>query len=147
MKITKSFMNLLSCALATIRCSDLVSTCIAKRQNILNKKIAKLYLTHDIMLYDDEVKNNPGFVALAEHGFKITHNYRVRAHETSCNSVELTPGKLKEFFEDVYDKIDEVASSPLYEEYKKCVIDALTERAINNHNGTVTVDVPATCCL
>ena len=108
------------------------------------QKIAQLYLTHDIMLYDDEVKNNPGFVALAEHGFKITHNYRVKAHETSCNSVELTPGKLKEFFEDVYDKVDEVASSPLYEEYKKCVIDALAERAINNHNGAVTVDVPAT---
>lgn len=108
------------------------------------QKIAQLYLTHDIMLYDDEVKNNPGFVALAEHGFKITHNYRVKAHETSCNSVELTPGKLKEFFEDVYDKVDEVASSPLYEEYKKCVIDALAEQAINNHNGAVTVDVPAT---
>ena len=108
------------------------------------QKIAKLYLTHDIMLYDAEVKNNPGFVALAEHGFKITHNYRVKAHETSCNSVELTPGQLKEFFEDVYDKVDEVASNPLYEEYKKYVIDALAERAINNHNGTVTVDVPAT---
>ena len=108
------------------------------------QKIAQLYLTHDIMLYDDEVKNNPGFVALAEHGFKITHNYRVKAHETSCNSVELTPGKLKEFFEDVYDKVDEVASNPLYEEYKKCVIDALAEQAIYNHNGAVTVDVPAT---
>lgn len=107
------------------------------------QKIAQLYLTHDIMLYDDEVKNNPGFVALAEHGFKITHNYCVKAHETSCNSVELTPGKLKEFFE-VYDKVDEVASSQLYEEYKKCVIDTLAERAINNNNGAVTVDVPAT---
>ena len=108
------------------------------------QKIAKLYLTHDIMLYDAEVKNNPGFVALAEHGFKITHNYRVKAHETSCNSVELTPGQLKEFFEGVYDKVDEVASNPLYEEYKKYVIDTIAERAINNHNGTVTVDVPAT---
>lgn len=108
------------------------------------QKIAQLYLTHDIMLYDDEVKNNPGFVALAEHGFKITHNYRVKAHETSCNVVDLTPGKLKEFFEDVYDKVDEVASSPLYEEYKKYVINELAERAINNYNGAVTVDVPAT---
>lgn len=114
-----------------------------KETKDFEQKIAKLYLTHDIMLYDDEVKNNPGFVALAEHGFKITHNYRVRAHETSCNSVELTPGKLKEFFEDVYDKVDEVASSPLYEEYKKYVIDTIAERAINNHNGAVTVDVPA----
>lgn len=108
------------------------------------KKIAQLYLTHDIMLYDDEVKNNPGFVALAEHGFKITHNYRVKAHETTCNVVELTPGQLKEFFEDVYDKIDEVVSNPLYEEYKKYVINELAERAINNHNGAVTVDIPAT---
>jgi len=108
------------------------------------RKISKLYLTHDIMLYDAEVKNNPGFVALAEHGFKITHNYRVKAHETTSNIVELTPGKLKEFFEDVYDKIDEVASNPLYEEYKKYVINELAERAINNHNGAVTVDIPAT---
>jgi len=108
------------------------------------RKIAKLYLTHDIMLYDAEVKNNPGFVALAEHGFNITHNYRVKSHDTSCNVVELTPGKLKEFFEDVYDKVDEVASNPLYEEYKKYVINELAERAINNHNGAVTVDIPAT---
>lgn len=108
------------------------------------KKIAKLYLTHDIMLYDAEVKNNPGFVALAEHGFKIAHNYRVKAYETTCNTVELTPGQLKEFFEEVYDKVDEVASNPLYEEYKKYVIDKLAERAIDNHNGAVTVDVPAT---
>lgn len=115
-----------------------------KELKAFEQKIAKLYLTHDIMLYDDEVKNNPGFVALAEHGFKITHNYRVRAHETKCNVVELTPGKLKEFFEDVYDKIDEVASNPLYEEYKKYVIDTIAERAITNYNCAVTVDVPAT---
>lgn len=115
-----------------------------KEPKDFEQKIAKLYLTHDIMLYDDEVKNNPGFVALAEHGFKITHNYRVRAHETKCNVVELTPGKLKEFFEDVYDKIDEVASNPLYEEYKKYVIDTIAERAIVNYNNTVTVDVPST---
>lgn len=115
-----------------------------KEIKAFEQKIAKLYLTHDIMLYDDEVKNNPGFRALAEHGFKITHNYRVRAHETKCNVVELTPGKLKEFFEDVYDKIDEVASNPLYEEYKKYVIDTIAERAITNYNNTVTVDVPAT---
>ena len=107
-------------------------------------KIAKLYLTHDIMLYDAEVKNNPGFAALAEHGFCITHSYHMKAHETDCNSVELSPGLLKEFFEDVYDKIDEVASNPLYEEYKKYVIDTLAERAINIHDGTVTVDAPST---
>jgi len=107
-------------------------------------KIAKLYLTHDIMLYDAEIKNNPGFVALAEHGFCITHSYRMKAHETDSNVVELSPGLLKEFFEDVYDKIDEVASNPLYEEYKKYVINKLAERAINNYNGTVTVDVPST---
>lgn len=115
-----------------------------KEPKDFEKKIAQLYLTHDIMLYDDEVKNNPGFVALAEHGFKITHNYRVKAHETTCNVVELTPGQLKEFFEDVYDKVDEVVSNPLYEEYKKYVINELAERAINNHNGAVTVDIPAT---
>lgn len=115
-----------------------------KETKDFEQKIAKLYLTHDIMLYDAEVKNNPGFVALAEHGFCITHSYCVKAHETDCNVVELSPGLLKEFFEDVYDKIDEVASNPLYEEYKKYVINTLAERAINNHNGTVTVDVPST---
>lgn len=115
-----------------------------KETKDFEQKIAKLYLTHDIMLYDAEVKNNPGFVALAEHGFCITHSYCVKAHETDCNVVKLSPGLLKEFFEDVYDKIDEVASNPLYEEYKKYVINTLAERAINNHNGTVTVDVPST---
>lgn len=118
-------------------------TCYADIKDF-EHKIAKLYLTHDIMLYDAEVKNNPGFAALAEHGFCITHIYRMKAHETDCNVVELSPGLLKEFFEDVYDKIDEVASNPLYEEYKKCVINTLAESAINNHNGTVTVDVPST---
>ena len=108
------------------------------------QKIAQLYLTHDIMLYDAEVKNNPGFVALAEHGFHITHDYHVKSHKTTCNLVKVTPGQLKEFFEDVYDKVDEVASNPLYEEYKKCVINELAECAINNHDGAVTVDVPAT---
>lgn len=44
----------------------------------------------------------------------------------------------------MYDKIDEVVSNPLYEEYKKYVINELAERAINNHNGAVTVDIPAT---
>lgn len=106
-------------------------------------KIAKLYFTHDIMLYDAEVKNNPGFRALAEHGFQITHYYNIKTRTTDCNSITLTPGKMKEFFEDVYDKVDEVAKNPLYEEYRKYVIDAMAERVINNHNGAVTADVPS----
>ena len=107
-------------------------------------KIAKLYFTHDIMLYDAEVKNNPGFRALAEHGFQIAHYYNVKTRTTQCNTIALTPGQLKEFFEDVYDKVDEVAKNPLYEEYRKYVINEIAERAINNNNGAVTVDVPST---
>ena len=108
------------------------------------KKIAKLYLTHDIMLYDDSVKNNPGFVALAEHGFQISHNFKMKSRAINCDVVELTPGRLREFFEDVYDKVDEVAKNPLYEEYKKYVINEIAERAIKNHNGNVNVDIPST---
>ena len=108
------------------------------------KKIAKLYLTHDIMLYDDSVKNNPGFVALAEHGFQISHNFKMKSRTINCDVVELTPGRLREFFEDVYDKVDEVATNPLYEEYKKYVINEIAERAIKNHNGNVNVDIPST---
>lgn len=107
-------------------------------------KIAQLYFTHDIMLYDSEVKNNPGFRALAEHGFHITHYYNAKHRATNSNVIELTPSKLKEFFEDVYDKIDEVAKNPLYEEYRKYVIDEIAERSYKNHNGLVTVDVPST---
>lgn len=107
-------------------------------------KIAKLYFTHDIMLYDSEVKNNPGFRALAEHGFSITHYYNVKTRTTHSNSIQLTPGRLKEFFEDVYDHVDEVAKNPLYEEYKKYVINEIAERSYKNNNGAVTVDVPST---
>jgi len=107
-------------------------------------KIAHLYFTHDIMLYDTEVKNNPGFRALAEHGFHINHYYNVKTRATHSNIIQLTPGKLKEFFEDVYDHVDEVAKNPLYEEYKKYVINEIAKRSYENHNGLVTVDVPST---
>ena len=129
-----------------IKCADKTfglkySSCCHDFEDFENT-ISQLYLTHDIMMYDVEVKNNPGFVALAEHGFKITHNYCIKTHETTFNAVELTPGRLKEFFEEVYDKIDEVAKNPLYEEYKKFVIDVMAQSSIDNYDGTVNVDVP-----
>ena len=107
-------------------------------------KIAKLYFTHDIMLYDAEVKNNPGFRALAERGFQMTHHYNIKTRTTEYNSITLTPGQMTIFFEEVYDKVDEVVKNPLYEEYRKYVIDEMAERAINNYNGAVNVDVPTT---
>lgn len=115
-----------------------------KKPKNFENKIAQLYFTHDIMLYDDEVKNNPGFRALAERGFQITHYYDIKTRTTRYNSIKLTPGQMKIFFEDVYDKIDEVVKNPLYEEYRKYVIDEMAERAINNYDGAVNVDVPTT---
>ena len=129
-----------------IKCADKTfglkySSCCHDFEDFENT-ISHLYLTHDIMMYDTEIKNNPGFVALVERGFKISHAYDVKARTVKCNIVELTPGKLKKFFEDVYDHVDEVAKNPLYEEYKKYVIDMMAQRSIDNYNGKVNVDVP-----
>ena len=91
--------------------------------------LKKLYLTHDIIMYDNMFDDLQIYKSL-EHGLYISHYYNLVDKKLLYNSIKLMPYQLKVFFEEICNKVDSIANNPLYEEYKKYVIDKFANCAV-----------------
>lgn len=96
----------------------------------LESDLKQLYLTHDIVTYDN-MFDDLFICKLLDHGYKIEHCFDVANKKLLYNTIELRPSMLKQFFEEICEKTDSIKNNELYGEYKQYVINKFAKNALH----------------
>lgn len=96
----------------------------------LETDLKQLYLTHDIITYDN-MFDDLFICKLLDHGYKIEHCFDVANKKLLYNYITLKPYQLKQFFEEICEKTDSIKNNELYGEYKQYVINKFAKNALH----------------